>query len=144
MRRRLANRTRAGVFLAAFCLTSGVGCTHNHYYYTTPGAIGVPAAVGPCDPVPGTTVISSNRPVIGTPLVGSVCDDPPQGSFLMGNRVGPTYSYAGGPFNPQPIYSQPSARPLRRGGLAWRGNNNAQSVATTKVDGDYNDESTTK
>lgn len=120
---------------------AATGCTHNHYYYTTPGAVGVPAAVGPCDPAPAGTVISSARPVISTPMLGAVCDEPPGGAAVA-TRATPIASNAGGPINPVPagpIYSRPIGRPLRRGGLAWRGSN-TESLATTRVEGDYGGE----
>ena len=78
--------------LAAACiLATGAGCTHHHYYYTTPGAVGVPG--NPCDPAPAGTVISSARPVVTTPTLGAVCDDPPQGSVAV--RSTPMVSSAG-------------------------------------------------
>jgi len=119
---------------AAGVLAAGTGCTHNHYY-VTPGATGVMG--DPC--APGTTqVITSGRPVIASPMLGSVCDEPPQGSAVA-TRGTPIASNAGAPAGAPPIYS----RPLRRGGLAWRGAN-TQSLATTRVEGAYDDESTLK
>jgi hypothetical protein len=133
MRRKRAIGGRLGIIWAACGLAVGTGCTHNHYYYPTPGPVGAQAVSGPCDPAPGTTIISSARPILG-----EVCDDPPQGV-----RSAPIVSNAGGPITPAPIYSRPAGRPLRRGGLAWRGSA-TESLATTKVDGAYEDESTFK
>jgi hypothetical protein len=133
---------RFGALWAGIGLAAGTGCTHNHYYYTTPGAV-VPAGT-PCDPVPaGGAVISSARPVMNSPMLGAVCDEPPGGA--VSTRGTPIVSNAGGPLNPAPapIYSRPVGRPLRRGGLAWRGSN-TESLATTRVEGAYDDESTFK
>ena len=129
MRRKRAIGGRHAIVWAACGLAAGTGCTHNHYYYNTPGPVAMQAGAVPCDPVPGTTVISSARPVLG-----AVCDDPPQGV-----RSAPIVSNAGGPITPAPIYS----RPQRRGGLAWRGSA-TESLATTRVEGAYDDESTIK
>ena len=121
-----------GLTAAAIVLASGTGCTHNHYYYTTPGAVGDPCA-------PGGQILSSARPVNSSPMVGSVCDEPPQGSIAL--RSTPMVSNAGGPIAPAaPIYSRPLVRPLRRGGLAWRGAN-TESLATTRIEGQYDDDS---
>ena len=136
MRRRLVDRSRVGIFLLSCGLMSSMGCVQHHYYYTQPGAAGVPSGLAPCDPVPGTRVISLNRPILGTPVVGSVCDDPPQGSTVVGMSNAPIYSNAGNPIAPEPIYSRPFGRPLRRGGLAWR-NSNSEALAKTRVEGDY-------
>ncbi len=140
MRRRLAEQgKKAGILVIACALMSSVGCVQHHYYYTQPGAAGVPTGLAPCDPVVGggTRVISSNRPIMSSPVVGSICDDPPQGSALAGGSNTPIYSNAGNPIAPEPIYSRPFGRPLRRGGLAWRNNGNTEALAKTRVDGDY-------
>jgi hypothetical protein len=131
MRRRHAIGVRHGIVWAACGLAVGTGCTHNHYYYPTPGPVGMQAA-SPCDPVTGAPVVSSARPVLG-----SVCDDPPQS--VTGVHSTPILSNAGGPITPAPIYS----RPARRGGLAWRGSA-TESLATTRVDGVYEDDVKTR
>jgi hypothetical protein len=125
--------------LAASCiLATGAGCTHHHYYSVAPGTVAVPG--DPCAPAQPGTVISSARPVVTTPAVGAVCDDPPQGSVAV--RSTPMISNAG-PIANMPIRSRPLGRPLRRGGLAWR-NSNTESLATTRIEGAYDDESTFK
>lgn len=124
--------------LAAACILAiGTGCTHHHYYYTTPGAVAVPGGA-PCDPAPGT-VISSARPVVTTPTIGAVCDEPPQGS--LATRSTPIVSNAG-PIAGMPIRSRPLGGALRRGGLAWR-SSSAESLTTTRISGAIDDESTT-
>lgn len=137
MRRRIMNWGHAGILVMACGLSSSVGCVQHHYYYTTPGATGVPTGLTPCDPVTGgTRVISSNRPIVEAPVIGSVCDDPPQGSTVVGMNNTPIYSNAGIPNSPQPIYSRPFGRPFSRGGLAWR-NGNTEALAKSRVEGDY-------
>ncbi len=132
MRRSHANRVSALCIIGG--LMSGLGCTHNHYYTATPGA-----ALGPCDPAISGTVVSSTSPAMGTPALGAVCDDPPQGRMVVaqgGARTSPIVSNAARPINSQqPIISQPSGKANRRSsGLVWRSSGN-ESLASTRIEG---------
>ena len=139
---RRSRAIRASALWAAVGWAGGIGCTHNHYYYPAGTAAG---SVGACDPLPPGTVVSSTGPFVSSPIVGEVCDVPPQSPGAMvaqnGVRTTPIVSNAARPITPQPIYSQPSGRPIRRGGtgLVWRNSQN-ESLATTKIEGNYDDD----
>ena len=139
-------RTRAirfGAVLAVSGLAAGVGCTHNHYYYPTPGAVTVPGTLGPCDPVTIGTPVSS-AVIGGQPSLGAVCESPPQGlpgALVAQNpaRTTPIVSNAARPIAPRPIYSQPGGRVGPFGnGLVWRGSR-SESLATERIEGAYDD-----
>ncbi len=127
MRRRLK---RLALVPLALGLAGSMGCTHHHYYYAQPGAVGVPAGVvtQPCPPgtTQGVTTIST------APVVGSVCDDP----AVKGGTVVTTV-----PPNGQPVYtySYPS-NPFKRG-FGWK-SAQPQNVATLKVEGAYTPDGT--
>lgn len=122
--------------ISAGLVAMSTGCTHNHYYYTTPGAVGVPG-----DPCAAPQIISSARPVMNTPVVGSICDQPPQGS--MASRNDPIIVNNGPTITPgTPIQSRPKGK-SRRGGLAWR-SATPENLATTKIEGQFDDDSTYK
>lgn len=149
---RRSRSIRSGALGAAAVLAVGAGCTHNHYYYTTPGTMAVPGAAVGCDPVAPGAVISSTAP-----SVGAICDVPAQaqpgamasqpGAMVAQNGPGaaPIVSRAARPIAPRPIYSQPAGRPGLRGGsgLVWRGTQ-PENLATTRIEGAYDDESTLK
>src|SRR4051812_9935855 len=99
---RRGRTSRFGALLAGIGLAAGTGCTHNHYYYTTPGSV-----TGPCDPAPVAGTVISSRPAAEGPLLGAACDEPPGG--VPSTRGTPIVSNAGGPANPvpAPIYSRP-------------------------------------
>ena len=146
MRRRRA--IRFGAVFAIAGLGPGLGCTHNHYYYTSPGAVLPAGTLNNCDPAPIGTPVSSAA--TGQPALGAVCDEPPlaqRGSLVAQNpaRTTPIVSNAARPIGAGPIYSQPNGRLGRRaGGLVWRGSNPESSLATTRIEGAYDDETTVK
>lgn len=145
---RRSRAIRFGAVWAVVGLSGGLGCVHNHYYYTPSGA-----PVGVCDPLPPGTVVSSTAPLARAPQVGAVCDEPPQGPFgtqvVQGAaRPAPVASNAGAPLFPAPIYSQPRGfgfgpRRTSGNGLAWRASN-PEAPATTRIVGDYDDDTTLK
>jgi hypothetical protein len=142
---RRSRAIRFGALWAVAGLAGGTGCTHNHYYYNTPGTVSAPGMIGACDPMPPGTVISSTAP-----SVGAVCDVPPAGqpgAMVAQNapRTSPIVSNAARPVNPQPIYSQPSGLLGRRNGngLVWRGSQ-TESLATTRIEGAVDDETAVK
>ncbi|SIO62344.1 hypothetical protein SAMN05444166_7018 [Singulisphaera sp. GP187] len=119
-----------GVFLLGWVL-SLVGCTHNHYY-------------GPGVPVCGPTPVA----VPATISNGAVCEVPTQvqvdGGSVVAQGSGrstivsgvPVYS---GATAPRVVVSEPSSSP--RFGRWQRAN---PEMATTRVEGAYNDSTTNR
>ncbi|WZP00603.1 hypothetical protein EP7_002251 [Isosphaeraceae bacterium EP7] len=130
MRHRTSRPLRGAPFLAACALAASAGCTHNHYYTALP-VCGQPAALASatmsegslCDPAGEVVNAPVSSSVVGRPVIVTV---PPRTS-----RV---------------IISEPTAAPAGRGGskLSWRRNNPDESLATTRIDGNLDDDSVRK
>src|SRR5262245_57941750 len=119
-------RRVGGVILAGLALGSA-GCTHHHYYGNA-----IPAC-GPVATVPGT--VSSN----------SVCEVPTNvnGGTLLGAGQGRTTivsPYYSGSRPPKVVVSEPR-RGLRGG---WQRADPDASLATTRVEGEYDDTTTSR
>ena len=109
------------VLLAASCLAT-TGCIHNHYYGQ---------AVPVCDPATGTT------------QYGAVCEVP-AGGAVVSQAPGRTTTI-GSPsrvvINSEPIGTRPFARGVTR--FPWS-RSPEQGLATTRVEGGLNDDTTTQ
>lgn len=119
-----------GVFLLGWVL-SLVGCTHNHYY-------------GPGVPVCGPTAVA----VPATVTNGAVCEVPTQvdGGSVVAQGSGRTTIVSGVPIYsgtqaPRVVVSEPNAG-SRFG--RWQRANPDAGLATTRVEGAYNDTTTNR
>lgn len=120
-----------GVFLAGWSMSS-VGCTHNHYY-------------GPSVPVCGPTAVA----VPATVPNGAVCEIPTQveGGRLLSQGTGRSTivsgapAYSGAPA-PRVVVSEPSSG--LRLGRRWHRANPDSGLATTRVEGAYDDSTTSR
>ena len=125
MRRARFGRGTLGVILAGW--VGSAGCTHNYYYGTVPTAC-----------APGTTVVP------GTVQYGSICDLP---SRIFGGGTVVTASpgvrssvVASAPLNSHVVVSEPA----NRSGLSWRRSDPESGLATTRVEGALEDDTTVK
>jgi hypothetical protein len=126
MRRARFVRGTLGVLVAGW--VGSAGCTHNYYYG------GVPTACAP-----GTTTV-----VPGTVQYGSVCDLP---SRLFGG--GTVVAASPGVRSSVVTSAPPGSRvvvsePANRSGLTWRRADPESGLATTRVEGTIEDETTVK
>ena len=125
------NRLRRRVsFLAACAFAASAGCTHNHYYTALP-VCGQPTALA-------STTVSA----------GSLCDPAPEamGAPVSSSVVGRPVIVTIPPRTSRVIISEPTAAFSNRGGskLSWRRNNPDESLATTRIDGNLDDDSVRK
>jgi hypothetical protein len=118
-------RRGLGVFLVGWSLSS-VGCTHNHYY-------------GSAVPVCGPTAVA----VPATVSNGAVCEVPTQvgGGSLVTQGTGRATTVSGAPGYsgaqaPRVVVSEPNSG-LRLG--RWQRANPDAGLATTRVEGAYDD-----
>jgi hypothetical protein len=119
-----------GVFLVGGSLSS-VGCTHNHYY-------------GSAVPVCGPTAVA----VPATASNGAVCEVPTQvgGGSLVTQGTGRSTIVSGAPNYsgakaPRVVVSEPDSG-LRLG--RWQRANPDAGLATTRVEGAYDDATTNR
>ncbi len=122
---RHARRRRAGLgVLLAGCVSLS-GCTHNHYY-------------GASVPACGPTVVGSIA--ADAPEYGAVCEVPNQvvsgGSVVAQRQPGVTVVPA--PKAPRVVVSEPRGNSR----LAWRRSDPEESLATTRVEGALDDNTT--
>jgi hypothetical protein len=106
------------------------GCTHNYYYGTVPTA---------CAPGTTTTIVP------GTVQYGSVCDLPGRlfggGGTVVAASPGVRSSVvASAPPNSRVVVSEPA----NRSGLTWRRSDPENGLATTRVEGALDDETSVK
>lgn len=119
MSRALSRSLAATLLFAGLCATSG--CTHNHYYYPTPGVVGTP--------VMGE---------VTTIHYGDVCDVPQSaGGAVVAQGAGRT-TILPAPAGTRVVVSQPQARGPQ---MAWR-RPAPESGVTTRVAGGIDDDST--
>lgn len=126
MRRARFVRGTLGILLAGW--VGSAGCTHNYYYGTVPVAC-----------APGTTTV-----VPGTVSYGSVCEVPAQvvgGGTVVASSPGVKSSVTTtAPPSSQVVVSEPTDRPR----LSWRRSDPDNSLATTRVEGALDEETTVK
>ena len=126
MRRVRFERWTLGVLLAGWA--GSAGCTHNYYYGTAATAC-----------APGTTTI-----VPGAISYGSVCDVPARifgGGTVVAASPGVRSSVVGTvPTSPRVVVSEPA----NRSGLSWRRSDPESDLATTRVEGALEDDTTIK
>ena len=123
-------RGALGVVLAGWLLGS-LGCTHNYYYGNA-----VPAC-GPSVAVPATTAN------------GAICEVPTQvtgGGQLVAQGQGRATIVQGAPIyaaprSPRVVVSEPAGSPRSR---RWQRSDPDAGLATTRVEGDYNDPTTNR
>lgn len=123
MRRAETARRAALIVLAGLCATTG--CTHYHYY-------GQPGPYA----VPGASAVTTS---------GNVCEVAPAGT---GTRVvvqSPQQNYAVPPGGSRVVISEPqgTGRLSRGGRFAWR-KPDAETLATTRVEGAIDDDTKTR
>ncbi len=125
MRRARIVRATLGVVLTGWI--GSAGCTHNYYY----GGVPVACAPGTTTIVPGSSV-----------QYGSVCEVPAQvvgGGTVVALSPGVRSSAAGAPSS-RVVVSEPANRPK----LSWRRSDPDSSMATTRVEGALDEETTIK
>ncbi len=117
----------------AFGAIGSTGCTHN-YYYTSP-------AGSPCAPatlVPATPVASS------VTQFGEVCEVPTRvvgGSTVVASVPVVAPPVLTGPRPPRIVLSEPGGNRLK---TPWRRYDPESSLATTRVDGNVDDDTTVR
>ena len=125
MRRARFMRGTLGVLLAGW--VASAGCTHNYYYGALPAAC-----------APGTTILP------GTVSDGSVCEVPAQvvsGGTVVASSPGVKSSVTTtAPPSAAVVVSEPINRPR----LSWRRSDPDSSLATTRVEGELDDDTTVK
>jgi hypothetical protein len=131
MRHRPSRTRSRAPFLAACALAASGGCTHNHYYTALP-VCGQPAALASATVSSGSVVCDPAPEVIGVPAVSSV--------------VGRPVIMNGPPRTSRVIISEPVAGGSSRPGskLSWRRSNPDESLATTVINGNLDDDSVRK
>jgi hypothetical protein len=121
---RLARLARGGSIALLGGVIGSAGCTHNYYYGSVP--------VCP----PSTTVTP------GSVQYGASCDVPTQvvgGS--VASQASPPSTVLSGSMPPRVVVSQPSTGGPR---FPWRRSDADSSLATTRVEGTYDDSTVTK
>jgi hypothetical protein len=118
-------RGTLGVLLAGW--VGSAGCTHNYYYGSVPTAC-----------APGTTIVP------GTVQYGSVCEVPARvvgGGSIVASSPGVRSSVVtAAPPGSRVVVSEPT----NRSGLTWRRSDPESSLATTRVEGALEDDTTVK
>ena len=126
-----ARKIRWIALLAMVGLVGNLGCIHNHYYGYPAATVGAPA-VSVCD-TPIGTITASNPTTNPRVNVGDVCEVAPNGTVVSQNGSRASGGQA------RTIVSQP----IGSGRLAWR-SRSPESLATTKVEGAYDGDTTVK
>ena len=129
MRRARFIRTTRNALLAVWAGVGLAGCTHNYYY----GAVPVACA-------PGTSTV-----VPGAVQYGSVCDVPARvigGGTIVASSPGirSSVTTTAPPSSSQVVVSEPANRPH----LSWRRSDPESGMATTRVEGALDGDSTVK
>jgi len=125
---RQAQMIRRCALVALAGLVANVGCIHNHYYgYNSPTGAG---AVTVCDTPFGTIHAANTRA-----NVGDVCEVAP-GTVVSSNGTA-IASNSGN--SSRVLVSQPIGSSRSFG---WRNRNSPENLATTKVEGAYEDDPT--
>lgn len=109
------------------------GCTHNYYYATPVGSPCAPVTLAPATPVASTV----------TPY-GEVCEIPTRvvgGSTVVASVPVISPPLLTGPRPPRIVLSEPGGNRIR---TPWRRHDPESSLATTRVEGALDDDTTVR